>query len=189
MAMIYDYRINIKTAGPSEYGVRSEIYFSGCQRALDGNPCPGCFNRDLWSFKNGTYLTPEQVIDRLEDQNSVKAVTIVGGEPGDQPYELYLLVKELKKHGYHIALFTHKEYSNYIEDANIRAALMYVDVLIDGSYDPDQRHYDDTHENQLLCFIGSKNQRVYDLRQFPVVRYYRYPEDLEEISEVMCSGK
>ena len=66
---------------------------------------------------------------------------------------------------------------------------MYVDVLIDGSYDPDQRHYDDTHENQLLCFIGSKNQRVYDLRQFPIVRYYRYPEDLEEIREVMCSGK
>ena len=36
---LYDYRINIKTAGPSLQGnLRSELYFAGCRKAEEGDP-------------------------------------------------------------------------------------------------------------------------------------------------------
>lgn len=100
---LYDYRINIRTAGPSvQDNLRSELYFAGCRKAEEGDPCRGCFNYELWQREQGSQISIQAIVDRLEDMCSVKSVTIVGGEPTDQLEGLIELCKLLKKYNYHI---------------------------------------------------------------------------------------
>lgn len=166
---LYDYRINIKTAGPSLQGnLRSELYFAGCKKAEEGDPCRGCFNYELWQREQGSHVSIQSIVDRLEEMCSVKSVTIVGGEPTDQLDGLIELCKLLKKYNYHILVISWHTYEDMLRDDKERYEQLFdtIDVLVDGQYDEHQRIYDDTHTNVMRSFIGSNNQKVVDLSKY-----------------------
>lgn len=187
---LYDYRINIRTAGPSQQdNLRSELYFAGCQKGRE-NPCPGCFNYELWYQETGTMVTPQDIINRLEEFNSVKSITIVGGEPTDQMEGLIDLTYELKKHGYHIIVITWHELCDILkEDEHIvnqyKKLFENIDMLVDGEYNERMRIYDDNHKNVLRSFIGSSNQLIHDFSEYTsenhVYHTYKITDDMKEI--------
>lgn len=67
--------------------------FSGCRRAIEGNPCPGCQNPSLWNFTDlpmgDTDFLKKYVSGRVERLRHVASDTqffycVIGGEPLDQ---------------------------------------------------------------------------------------------------------
>lgn len=167
---LYDYRINIKTAGPSpQDNQRSELYFAGCLKAMEGDPCKGCFNYELWQEEVGNMIDHKLIVQKLNDMGSVKSVTIVGGEPTDQLDGLIELCKELKYNGYHVIVITWKSLEDIWKFDNVDKyiQLFYnIDMLIDGEYNERLRIYDDTQVNPLYGFIGSSNQLIHDFSKY-----------------------
>ena len=185
---LYDYRINIRTAGPSvQDNLRSELYFAGCRKAEEGDPCRGCFNYQLWQREQGSQISIQAIVDRLEDMCSVKSVTIVGGEPTDQLEGLIELCRLLKKYNYHILVISWHTYEDMLKDNPEQYEQLFdtIDVLFDGQYDEHQRIYDDTHTNVMRSFIGSNNQKVVDLSQYSldnkVIKVYDHIDQYKDM--------
>lgn len=185
---LYDYRINIRTAGPSvQDNLRSELYFAGCRKAEEGDPCRGCFNYQLWQREQGSQISIQAIVDRLEDMCSVKSVTIVGGEPTDQLEGLIELCRLLKKYNYHILVISWHTYEDMLKENPEQYEQLFdtIDVLVDGQYDEHQRIYDDTHNNVMRSFIGSNNQKVVDLSQYSldnkVIKVYDHIDQYKDM--------
>lgn len=160
---VFDIRWDVTTAGPSpDDNKRTEIYLSGCGKAVNGDPCIGCFNTDLWYAERGKLTSPEDIVARINKFASNKYVSICGGEPTDQLDELIDLARQLKKNGYHVLMYTWKTFTDLINDVSYAPLFESIDVVIDGVYDHKQRVYRDNGDDGLFSSIGSGNQRVID---------------------------
>src|SRR5436305_14030727 len=74
----HSYETSSRYDGP---GVRVVLFVSGCLLR-----CSYCHNPDTWHLKDGTYISVQQVIDRLGDfapalKSLDGGLTISGGEP------------------------------------------------------------------------------------------------------------
>ena len=138
-------------------GVRVVLWVSGCKIH-----CKGCQNPESWDFCAGKLFdeSAKQELFKAIDKTYIRGVTISGGNPLDQPCEIFRLVTEIKNK------FPDKDiwlYSGYTYD-EIRSSrekfkgLMGVDVLVDGPYIEEQRDI-------TLKFRGSKNQRLIDVNE------------------------
>lgn len=77
---IYSGTIKSTTAGLSPTGERVEIFLAGCKMAREGNPCPGCFNKHIWSDKIIHLQETSDVLQYIKNMTENKYITIVGGE-------------------------------------------------------------------------------------------------------------
>lgn len=171
------------TAGVSPHNnMRTELFFKGCNKAISGNACRGCFNTKLWDNTAEYTYTPEEMANQIIKNAPNKYITIGGGEPTDQIDGLIELTKLLKKAGFHIMVYTWRslEYTlskcdslllgEKIKDANfmqkMKLLLDNIDMLVDGIYDEDKRLYDKDAGDGLLSSIGSGNQVVWDVRDY-----------------------
>lgn len=193
---LYDVRWVSHTAGPSpvktKFGpnARVELFFMGCKKAALGNPCDECFNPKLWNtVKGARELDPVKMAEHIEKFAPQKYVTIVGGEPMDQPEGLTILCEELRKRDFHIIVFTHytlketfkqwKVYNNFFLQEKVKAPpdiiegwkhelfirfLKSIDILIDGEYDKTKRIYDENFHDGFHDAVGSSNQIIWDLK-------------------------
>lgn len=176
---------DVKTAGPSPFdNKRLEIFFSGCQKAVAGISCPGCFNQITWKTDNLSYshdpvLFAKRISEICGDN---KNVTIGGGEPLDQIDNLIILCKEMKKYNIHIVMYTWRRlkellkpyyviggskeelFEHIIDHKKINKLLEYVDVIIDGQYKQEERLWDGNKEDGLISSVGSGNQIVWDIK-------------------------
>lgn len=140
-------------------GRRSTAKFQGCAIR-----CEQCITPDSWD-PSGGYLVP---VDRLADALLDPAydrdgVTILGGEPFQQPDGLLALVRALRMKGCpHVLCYSGYTYEvlrrRARREPTIGTILDEIDVLIDGPY------------VQALAdwagpWTGSGNQRVIDLRE------------------------
>lgn len=133
-------------------GLRSVIFVQGCP-----HNCPGCHNQKAISFKAGTWIDIEDVIQEVLDHNH-KRVTFSGGEPFVQAEALYHIGVRLKAEGYSLW-----SYSGYTIDAllkhhdpYVRKLLELLDILVDGRFIL-------KHRNLAILFRGSTNQRIIDV--------------------------
>ena len=158
------------TAGVSPDGNnRTEIFFKGCKKALQGNPCKGCFNPDMWDDTVEHDYSPQEVALRIKRFAPNRYITIGGGEPTDQFEPLIALVKDLKKQDFHIIVYTWKKLKtalskNHKEKKLFEKLLKYIDILVDGPYDESQRLYKENQEDGFLNSVGSGNQVIWDIR-------------------------
>jgi len=83
---LYGVKWDVTTAGPSpDNNKRTEVFFFGCDKAINGNPCKGCFNHALWDNSIATFsYTIEDIVNNIKLHASNKYVTIGGGEPMDR---------------------------------------------------------------------------------------------------------
>lgn len=170
----------VKTAGPSPYdNYRTELFFLGCNKALEGNPCMGCFNSSTWDSSKAQWShDPVKMAKHINNNAPNKYITIGGGEPTDQIENLIILCKELKKYGFHIMIYTWKELekcitipTNIFGDAlpifksalKIKELLKYVDIVVDGEFKIEERLWDGTKGDGLISSVGSGNQIVWDI--------------------------
>lgn len=158
---IFDILWQTKGAGPSpDNNRRTEIYFAGCKMAKNGNPCPGCFNPDLWDDSSCIPRLPSEIFDVINKTNVPKYITIVGGEPTDQLSGLIELAKLLKNNKYHIMLFTRREKQwilNHISNEDIKL----FDIIVTGPYKKECRIYDSSKDDGIHNVIGSANQTIW----------------------------
>lgn len=155
---IWLYRIyhNSVVDGP---GRRSVIQTAGCSLR-----CKGCSVPQTHTLENVELVSISSVVaEVLAKRDKHDGVTILGGEPFDQPESVAELVLRLKNHGLHITV-----YSGYTIDQLIqkrRSAIDYIlthaDLLIDGPF------ISDKHESAGE-YRGSRNQRIINLQNRPL---------------------
>lgn len=140
-----------KVNGP---GNRFVLWTQGCSKG-----CKNCFNPETWSFEKYKSLTPLEIFELIKNSN-VSGVTITGGDPLEQPEELLELLVLLEglnlSNG--IILFTGYTIDEINKDFLLRKSLNYIDVLIDGRFEKDQRISSSLRgsENQNIIYFSSK---------------------------------
>jgi pyruvate formate lyase activating enzyme len=129
---VHSYETSSRYDGP---GLRVVLFVSGCLLR-----CSYCHNPDTWHLKDGTYVSAQQVIDRLGDfapalRTLDGGLTISGGEPMVQLSFTRRILGAAKRMGLHTAIET----SGFLGDRADDRYLSNLDlVLLDiKSSDPD----------------------------------------------------
>lgn len=183
-------RWTAKTAGPSPFNnERTELFLLGCKKALEGNPCQGCFNSGTWdASKQKVIDDPIKTAEYINEMSPNKYITIGGGEPTDQIDGLIELCKELKeKYGFHIMVYTwrsiteelklkpltlysdgdNKKFLNYDRGSGYKLIklMKYIDMIVDGEFKLEEKLWDGSKEDGFLSSIGSGNQIVWNTQK------------------------
>jgi pyruvate formate lyase activating enzyme len=116
---VHSYETSSRYDGP---GLRAVLFVSGCLLR-----CSYCHNPDTWHLKDGTYLSVQQVIDRLGEfapalRQMDGGLTISGGEPTVQVAFTRRILTAAKEMGLHTAIET----SGFLGD---RLDQRYLDAL------------------------------------------------------------
>jgi len=129
---VHSYETSSRYDGP---GLRAVLFVSGCLLR-----CTYCHNPDTWHLKDGTYVSAQQVIDRLSSfASALRALdgglTISGGEPMVQLDFTRRIFAAAKQMSLHTAIET----SGFLGDRADDKYLSCIDlVLLDiKSSDPD----------------------------------------------------
>jgi len=168
----------VKTAGPSpDENRRTELFLLGCNKAMSGNPCKGCFNSTTWDRTKAEWShDPIKMAKHINECAPNKYITIGGGEPTDQIDNLIILTRELKKYGFHIMMYTWRTVKGIMLEVasdKERSAfklkfielMNYVDIVVDGQYIQEFRLWDGSKEDGLLSSVGSGNQIIWNIKK------------------------
>ena len=150
-------KINVAHIEPESYIYAPEkqfvIWVQGCSIH-----CKGCWNTEMWSFKENQLLEIDKIITQIQNVENLKGVTFIGGEPFDQLKELLYFVNKLKKHKLGVTIYT--GYEQYeLQNKQQIEILKNTDLLISGRYIEELR-------NTNLKWIGSENQEILHLTDF-----------------------
>ena len=131
-------------------GQRFCLWVQGCP-----HHCPGCFNPETWAADGGVEIAPEEMLEKiLAVRDRIEGITLLGGEPFEQPGELAWLCEQVQKAGLGVLAFT----GYTLETLKARCdpatdrLLRQVDLLLDGPYIQAKQDFS-------RPWIGSSNQR------------------------------
>lgn len=126
---LYDLYHNSVVDGP---GRRSVIQVAGCSLR-----CPGCYVPQTHHRENGSLVPISSIVkDVVAERSNHDGVTILGGEPFDQPASVAELVSRLKKLNFHITVYSGNTIETLIgrKDKYVDYILTHIDLLIDGPF-------------------------------------------------------
>jgi anaerobic ribonucleoside-triphosphate reductase activating protein len=139
---------NSRVNGP---GDRFVIWTQGCRKM-----CKNCYNPETWSHYKNNLITIEEIINQIKD-SSATGVTISGGDPFEQPREIFSLLENISlldlKDG--VIVFTGYTIEEIKTIPQLESCLKYIDLLIDGKY------FEDLRISSGLA--GSSNQQFHFL--------------------------
>jgi anaerobic ribonucleoside-triphosphate reductase activating protein len=134
-------------------GCRAVIWVQGCLRE-----CPGCFNRDSWSFEINQLMPVDTLVEKITSNPRNEGVTFSGGEPFWQAPALANLARKVKARGLNIMSFTGftlEQLQSENAPAGSQDLLAQLDILIDGPY------IQSLAVNSSESPVSSSNQRVH----------------------------
>ena len=180
---VFDIKFDVTTAGPSpNNNKRIELFLLGCDKAMRGDACQGCFNKRLWDSSMAEFACDveslaEWIINKTPENE--RYITIGGAEPTFQIDHLIPFCKILKHAGFHIMIYTYrellhefyisnKEYTtpNRIPNTKWFALLENIDMVVDGPFMQEYKLYKEDEGDGFLSSIGSGNQRIWDIQFF-----------------------
>jgi anaerobic ribonucleoside-triphosphate reductase activating protein len=148
----------------SIYGpnLRTVVWVQGCNLG-----CKGCWNKDLWPQNGGESICIDSIID-LAISNGDEGLTILGGEPLQQPVAILELIKKAKFKDLGVFLYTGYDLDELSGESLKCVELS--DIVVYGRYVEKLRDIN-------LRWRGSSNQNVL----FQTRRYekYNFVEDNE----------
>ena len=133
-------------------GLRTAIYFSGCNHF-----CKGCHNPQSWNLHNGKEMTIDELLDIIKADEFAN-VTFSGGDPLYQCEGVTELARRIKEEtDKTIWCYTGFTYEEVLANDYLKQILPYIDVLVDGPFVEELR-------DENLAFRGSSNQRIIELK-------------------------
>ena len=144
-------------------GWRSCVWVQGCNRH-----CPGCFSPHTWGHEPRLLMEPEEIIFQTLQDERVEGITVLGGEPFEQPEPLATLLTLAWEAKLSTVVFTGYTHEQLLTNSlpSVKVALNHIDVLIDGPYQQSVRDFS-------RPLVGSANQRFlfltdrYTMEDFP----------------------
>ena len=133
---------NSRIYGP---GQRTVVWSQGCSIR-----CPGCWNDKLWDFGGGDDIPVKDLVDLALSHNDL-GVTILGGEPLDQPEETLQLIEHCQASGLDIMVYTGYEMDE-LKGTKLKCVES-ADIVIIG-------RYIDALRSEELLWRGSTNQNI-----------------------------
>jgi len=127
-------------------GNRFVIWVQGC--SLE---CPGCWNKEFWTTESGYELEISKLISIISSTNEIEGITILGGEPLEQPEATLNLIQSVKRIGLTVMLYTGYE-ENEMTDLQLEC-IYASDIVIMGRYVASMR-------DTTLRWRGSSNQEI-----------------------------
>ena len=128
-------------------GLRTSIYFAGCE-----HHCPGCHNPQSWNPAAGRAISIDDLL-RVVEYNDFN-VTFSGGDPFFQAERVAELAERISTElGKTIWCYTGYRWEDIAHSERFMPLLSNIDVLVDGEFVIDLK-------NPNLRFRGSANQRV-----------------------------
>jgi anaerobic ribonucleoside-triphosphate reductase activating protein len=132
-------------------GDRFVIWTQGCRKH-----CKNCYNPETWSHYRNNLILVDEIFESIKN-SSATGVTISGGDPFEQPEELFYLLTKIKQLDLSDGVIVFTGYT--IDEIRVREelnkSLDYIDVLIDGLYIEEKRI--------SSGLAGSSNQEFYFL--------------------------
>jgi anaerobic ribonucleoside-triphosphate reductase activating protein len=133
-------------------GVRLSIFVPGCDIH-----CPGCFNKETWSFDQGEVLNTEEVFADFSANPLYSGISLLGGDPmADKNIHNTLEFCRSFKEKFPdktIWVWTGHLYEDLSMIREFKETEHLIDVLVDGPFI-------DEEKDEGLLYIGSKNQRI-----------------------------
>lgn len=143
---VHGYTIS-RVNGP---GLRFVLWTQGCSKG-----CKNCFNPLTWSNEKNKILTNDNLLELIKNFEDIDGITITGGDPFEQEYELLELLFSLRSFNFKkgIIVYTGFTIDEINENPIRRKCLDYLDILIDGRY---------VEEKKISSGLkGSSNQNVF----------------------------
>lgn len=135
-------------------GIRWAVWFQGCSIR-----CPGCCNPHYFNKEEGRLCSVAGLIDNMiqaHDQFGIEGITLLGGEPTDQPEASSALAQAAQNQGLSVLMFTGRWLEDLRIDPTMETLLAHTDLLVDGPFI-------DTQKDFSRRWIGSTNQRLHVL--------------------------
>jgi anaerobic ribonucleoside-triphosphate reductase activating protein len=132
-------------------GDRFVIWTQGCRKG-----CKNCYNPETWSHYKNNLILVDEIFESIKN-SSATGVTISGGDPFEQPEELFYLLTKIKQLDLSdgVIVFTGFTIDEIRVREELNKSLDYIDVLIDGLYIEEKRI--------SSGLAGSSNQEFYFL--------------------------
>lgn len=134
-------------------GRRSAIWVQGCSIR-----CPGCCNPEYLEAGGGEERDPEELAATLAAVET-EGLTLLGGEPLDQPEEVLRLIRAYRRSSRGIILFTGHTWEQVQANPQWRAIVEQCDLVKAGPFErarwPDARRWIGS-ANQTLHFITDR---------------------------------
>jgi anaerobic ribonucleoside-triphosphate reductase activating protein len=138
-------------------GDRFVIWTQGCRKM-----CKNCYNPETWSHYKNNLIPIDEIFESIKN-SSATGVTISGGDPFEQPEELFYLLTKIKQLDLSDGVIVFTGYT--IDEIRVREELVksldYIDVLIDGLYIEEKRISSGLagSSNQQFHFLTDKISR------------------------------
>ena len=134
-------------------GLRIVVWTQGCP-----HHCPFCHNPQTQAYEGGFEVDSAEIIEFIQKSHLQSGITLSGGEPFEQPLALLPIAQAAIDMGLNVWAYSGYTFEEIIADEQKKALLMLVDVLVDGRFVNELKHY-------KLRFKGSMNQRIIDVKQ------------------------
>ena len=155
--MLINLHSTIKSSRVNGPGDRFVIWTQGCRKM-----CKNCYNPETWSHYRNNLIDIDLLVEEIKN-SSTTGVTISGGDPFEQPEELFYLLGEIKQLDLSDGVIVFSGYT--IDEIRVREELRkcldYIDVLIDGLYIDEKRITNGLagSSNQEFHFLTDKISR------------------------------
>ena len=147
-------------------GIRSVFWTQGCTLA-----CKGCWNTQYWPSRGGEEISVSAILSQLEELKDIEGITLLGGEPLQQPKACLELIQGCKEMGLSVFIYTGYEPSEF--DEVMQSCFDLCDIAVTGRYVQELR-------DTTLRWRGSRNQQVHFISDL-------YDDSvLQEQTEVEC---
>lgn len=133
--MLINLHSTIKSSRVNGPGDRFVIWTQGCRKM-----CKNCYNPETWSHYRNNLVDIDFLVEEIKNSNST-GVTISGGDPFEQPEELFYLLGKIKQLDLSdgVIVFSGYTIDEIRGDRELEKCLDYIDVLIDGLYIEEKR--------------------------------------------------
>jgi anaerobic ribonucleoside-triphosphate reductase activating protein len=136
-------------------GKRFALWVQGCTLH-----CPGCCNPEMFApDKGGTIVEVQDVAARILATRGLEGISVLGGEPFQQPEALAELCALVRAGGLTVMIYTGYTLAELRERPSAAALLAQADLLVDGRYEqgkPEPRRRWIGSSNQVMHFLTAR---------------------------------